>query len=98
MAYLAAAGVGVFLAWRLTKAAGAAVEAVGQGASYVGDVLTGAEDPVGDWLGWYPTHGDNNINPASSDNVVNTAVTAAGRAITGDQYWTLGGWIYEKTH
>ncbi len=38
------------------------------------------------------------LNPASEDNVVNRGVEALGRSITGDQYWTLGGSIYDATH
>lgn len=38
------------------------------------------------------------VNPASSGNIVNRAVTATGAAVTGDSNWTLGGWIYDLTH
>ncbi len=46
------------------------------------------------------------VNPASSNNIVNRAVTAVGDAIvspTGpgrnaDGSWTLGGWLYDITH
>lgn len=38
------------------------------------------------------------INPASPDNVVNQGVNAVGRAVTGSDSWTLGGWIYDSTH
>lgn len=38
------------------------------------------------------------INPADSDNLINRAVTAAGRSVSGDSSWTLGGWIYDVTH
>ena len=38
------------------------------------------------------------LNPASSDNVVNQAVTAIGQAASGDTNWTLGGAVYDATH
>lgn len=38
------------------------------------------------------------VNPASSTNIVNRGVTAAGAAISGDDSWTLGGWLYDVTH
>ena len=31
------------------------------------------------------------LNPASSENVVNKGVSAVGAAVTGDDSWTLGG-------
>ncbi len=38
------------------------------------------------------------LNPASADNIVHRAVTSAGAAVTGDDSWTLGTWIYDKLH
>lgn len=38
------------------------------------------------------------INPASPENIVNQGVTSAGRAISGNDSWTLGGWLYDITH
>lgn len=38
------------------------------------------------------------FNPASEKNIVNRGVTAAGKAVTGDKYFTLGGWLYDITH
>lgn len=38
------------------------------------------------------------FNPASPNNVVNSTVNSVGAAVTGDQYFTLGGWIYDMTH
>lgn len=35
------------------------------------------------------------VNPADSRNVVNSAVTAVGEAVTGDKAWTLGGQFAE---
>lgn len=36
------------------------------------------------------------INPASDQNIVNKAVTAAGAALTGDDSFSLGSWLYDK--
>ncbi len=56
--------------------------------SKVGSALaSGAADVV--------TH---ELNPASSDNLVNRSVEAVGRAVTGDGSWTLGGAIYDRSH
>jgi len=38
------------------------------------------------------------VNPANPDNVVNQAVTGIGKTVTGNENWTLGGWIYDMTH
>ena len=38
------------------------------------------------------------VNPADPGNIVNTAVTAVGEAVTGDPNWTLGGAIYDRVH
>lgn len=38
------------------------------------------------------------VNPVNPDNVFAGGVNAAGRAATGDPYWTLGGWFYDATH
>ena len=38
------------------------------------------------------------VNPLSSNNLANRAVTATGAALSGDEYWTLGGWFYDITH
>ena len=35
------------------------------------------------------------LNPASSDNIVNRGVSAAGEAITGQKDWSLGSWLYD---
>jgi hypothetical protein len=37
------------------------------------------------------------LNPASSDNLVNAGVTSVGAAVSGDTSWTLGGWLYDVT-
>jgi len=31
------------------------------------------------------------LNPASSENIVNRGVSAVGAAVTGDEHWSLGG-------
>jgi hypothetical protein len=38
------------------------------------------------------------INLANDQNIVNRGVSAIGGAISGDQSWTLGGWIYDIMH
>lgn len=35
------------------------------------------------------------FNPASPDNVVNRVVSSVGKDISGNDNWTLGGWLYE---
>jgi hypothetical protein len=40
----------------------------------------------------------NAVNPASPDNLVNTAVESVGQSLTGDPNWTLGGWAFDWTH
>lgn len=38
-------------------------------------------------------------NPYSTDNVIyHDVIGGAGRAVTGDTNWTLGGWIYDLFH
>lgn len=38
------------------------------------------------------------VDPTSENNVVNQGVEHIGQAISGDKYWTLGGWLYDWTH
>ncbi len=38
------------------------------------------------------------INPAASGNLINRGVTAAGQAVSGNQSWSLGTWLYDITH
>lgn len=38
------------------------------------------------------------VNPVNPSNVVNSGVTAVGTAVTGDQSWSLGGWVYDVFH
>lgn len=38
------------------------------------------------------------INPASENNVINQGVEGIGSALSGEQGWTLGGWLYDITH
>jgi len=107
LAYLAAGGAGIFIAWRLSKVAGKAADALSNGASAAADLATGAWDPVGDAIGWHfyaGTEGwrlgdaSGSLNPASDTNPVYSAVSAAGEAVTGTKGWNLGGWIYDITH
>lgn len=107
MAYIAAGGLGVFLAWKISQGAAVAAKAVKEGAVAAGEIVTGSYDPVGDYLGWHfylGTEGwkfgaaSGSLNPASDTNPVYSAVSAAGEKITGTQGWNLGGWIYDVTH
>lgn len=38
------------------------------------------------------------LNPASDQNLAYRGVNGLGAAITGDNSWSLGGWIYDITH
>lgn len=38
------------------------------------------------------------LNPASSDNLINQALEGAGSYFTGNPNWTLGGSIYDFSH
>ena len=38
------------------------------------------------------------LNPASDKNLAYTGVNAVGQTVSGDDSWTLGGWIYDITH
>lgn len=38
------------------------------------------------------------VKPSSSNNIINQGVEKIGAALTGDPNFTLGGWIYDKTH
>lgn len=38
------------------------------------------------------------INPTNYDNVFNQTVLSIGQEISGDNSWSLGGWIYDITH
>lgn len=38
----------------------------------------------------------NAINPVNDENVFYSGVNSVGGSLTGDKYFTLGGWIYEK--
>lgn len=40
----------------------------------------------------------NAINPVNQDNIFYGGVNAVGGKLTGDSDFTLGGWIYDKTH
>lgn len=36
------------------------------------------------------------LNPASTENVVYSGVNAIGASVTGNEGFSLGGWIYDK--
>lgn len=38
------------------------------------------------------------VNPTSRDNLAYSGANSVGQALSGDEYWTLGGWLYEITH
>lgn len=38
------------------------------------------------------------INPVNDDNIFASGVDAVGAKLSGNENWTLGGWIYDITH
>ncbi len=38
------------------------------------------------------------VNPADDRNLANRAVNAIGEGISGQDGWTLGGWLYDVLH
>lgn len=38
------------------------------------------------------------VNPANPDNVINGGFNRVTQWLTGDDSWTLGGWVYDITH
>jgi len=42
--------------------------------------------------------GLNAINPVNQENIFYSGVNAVGTKLTGDNAFTLGGWIYDITH
>ena len=40
----------------------------------------------------------NAVNPTNPENVFYEGVNSTGEALTGDEDFTLGGWIYETIH
>jgi hypothetical protein len=39
------------------------------------------------------------LNPVSDQNIIYDGVVGGvGRVISGDEHWSLGGWIYDITH
>ena len=38
------------------------------------------------------------VAPTNDENIFNQGVLAVGRKITGNERWTLGGWIYDVVH
>lgn len=77
------------------------------GVNSVGATLTGDQNftlggAVYDWWHDVPANQPGaaavDLNPADSRNIVNRNFEAAGKAMTGDPDWTLGGWIYDVTH
>lgn len=87
--YLVAGGlVALALVWAASKGAKGTGQAIGGGVvDLVGGVLGGAVDALPD-----------GINPTSSGNVVNGAVSIVGGAATGQDArdFSLGAWLFEK--
>ena len=40
----------------------------------------------------------NAVNPINNDNIFASGVDAVGAKLSGNENWTLGGWIYDITH
>lgn len=76
-----AALLALYLVNRASGAAGRAWDGFAGGVS-------GAADFVGH-------HVSTTINPASDQNIVYRGVNAVGGAISGDDSWSLGSWIYD---
>lgn len=38
------------------------------------------------------------LNPANKNNIINKGVSSLGATISGNDNWTLGGWVYDVTH
>lgn len=38
------------------------------------------------------------VNPTNPDNIFYGAVNSVGRELSGDEHFSLGGWIYDITH
>jgi len=38
------------------------------------------------------------INPVNKDNIFSSGVNSVGVILTDDENFTLGGWVYDKTH
>ena len=38
------------------------------------------------------------LNPISDKNLAYSGVNAIGSVVSGDDDWTLGGWVYDITH
>jgi pyruvate/2-oxoglutarate dehydrogenase complex dihydrolipoamide acyltransferase (E2) component len=69
-----------YVAWKVSKAAGAGADAARNVAE---NVAQAARSTVAA------------INPADERNLANRAVNAAGSAVTGDDSWSLGGQLAE---
>lgn len=72
----------------------AGVAAAGFVAWRAGRVAGDAANAVGDAVG----RAGQAINPLNRDNVFYSGVNSAGAAVTGDENWNLGGWLYDITH
>lgn len=53
-------------------------------------------------IAWYlkrqATEAADLVNPTSSKNLAYTGVNSVGQALSGDEHWTFGTWLYEITH
>lgn len=62
------------------------------------DVTAGVLDGTSKGIGTVAGTIVSRVNPFDSRNLANQAVLGAGQAISGDPNWSLGSWIWDKTH
>ena len=67
-------------------------------AGIVGGIIEGAFDATAGVLQGAYNAIPEPVNPSSPNNLINKGVDAVGEYLTGDKDFTLGGWIYDKTH
>lgn len=58
---------------------------------YLKNKVAGAVDAVADAAAAVAPY----VNPADSNNIINQGVGAIGGAISGDENWSLGTWLYD---
>lgn len=94
----AVAGGVLLLGWLANRAAGAVGNAAGALGNMAGAAWGSAAQGLsaaGDFVG---TQAATTFNPASDQNFVYRGVNGMGSSLTGDQHFTLGGWLYDVTH
>lgn len=90
--YGALAGAGVFLLYIMTRGV------KGAASDIAGGVVSGAIDAVAGTLNGAYNALPEQIKPSSDQNIIYQGINGIGSTVTGDKYFTLGGWIYDKTH